>query len=97
MPKARPYPRVDYTHSTVRLLRIAKDNQLLLSRLMHISSKEPVQSVDALTGVHASPGVASSAVNRRRAAAAIAQARLGGIAPLLHTQSNKDSDAHTHA
>jgi hypothetical protein len=35
--QAKPYRRVDYSHSSVQLMKIAHDNQLLVNHLTTIS------------------------------------------------------------
>lgn len=37
--QAKPYQRADYSHSTVKLMKIAHDNQVLVKRLTSISHK----------------------------------------------------------
>uniref|UniRef100_A0A383WPK5 Uncharacterized protein n=1 Tax=Tetradesmus obliquus TaxID=3088 RepID=A0A383WPK5_TETOB len=95
VPKAKPYQRADYSHSTVKLMKIAHDNQVLVKRLTSISHKDPSWVKDL--GKTASCNVASSAVNRRKAASTIAQENHALYQRLVAIRPSKDISRETLA
>ncbi|WIA30602.1 hypothetical protein OEZ86_000682 [Tetradesmus obliquus] len=92
---AKPYQRADYSHSTVKLMKIAHDNQVLVKRLTSISHKDPSWVKDL--GKTASCNVASSAVNRRKAASTIAQENHALYQRLVAIRPSKDISRETLA
>eukprot|EP00878_Enallax_costatus_P016102 GHUV01016884.1.p1 GENE.GHUV01016884.1~~GHUV01016884.1.p1 ORF type:complete len:404 (+),score=126.99 GHUV01016884.1:738-1949(+) len=93
VPKAKPYARAEYSHSNNRLVKIAHDNQKLVERLTEISRKDPSWSQDL---TKTAPGnIASSAVNRRKAATTIAQENHALYQRLVAIKPSKDISRDT--
>lgn len=66
--QAKPYHRVDYSHSKVKLMKIAHDNQLLVQRLTSISHKVTCREKDCLAstatvGLFDEPGFHRMVIN----------------------------------
>lgn len=92
--KAKPYGRIDYSHSKNRLMKIAHDNQLLVDHLTVISKAVPSVTKDA--AAPPAPGnTASAAVNRRRKAKTIAQENHALYQRLVAIRPSKDISRDT--